>query len=399
MNVTRPARVGTYVLIGIVLYALFVLMTTPLVHAVESGGVGGRPANPDASNARTNSIFVYEIKKGESKQDAVKVFNNSDSKKTIQVYATDATTGSGGSFACKQRVDDKTGVGSWIDIDTQSFTLEPQQSKEIPFELTVPDDTVSGEQDGCIAIEDVSQTPTDTGNGVTISTRSAIRVAVLVPGQITKGIDILSLSVKKEDALKLALSLRNNGNVSLDTDIDISVRNLGIEIAQAGGTFPVLSGVKSDYNFSVDRPFWGGLYQVVAEARYNDSKGAVLGVGEKDATVSKSSLIFIAPTLPALLIELLFIGLLAWFARRLFLHRKERAIWAKNATNYTVKAGDDIQSIAAEHGMKWQVLARMNKLKAPYHLNTGQTLSVINKHQTLNHKPSARRRGPTKQKG
>jgi hypothetical protein len=40
----------------------------------------------------------------------------------------------------------------------------------------------------------------------------------------------------------------------------------------------------------------------------------------------------------------------------------------------------------------------MNKLKAPYHLNPGQTLSVINKHQTDNYKPSAKRRGPTKHK-
>ena len=357
---------------------LLSLSSVPTANAVETGGLGGRPANPSKENSRTSSIFVYRLNQSETKNDAIEIFNNSSTSKDVMVYATDATTGSGGSFACKQRAEDKTNVGSWIKVSDKVTKLAPGESKKIDFSVAVPESAPAGEQNGCIAIEDISQTPTQTGNGVSISTRSAIRVSVTVPGSINKGLDILSLSATQSDKLKIATSLRNNGNVSLDTDLSVSLRSLiGSEISTVGGTFPVLSGVQSDYNFETVRPFWGGYYVLTASAAYNDSKDSVLGIGKKNTQVTTQTSLFIAPSLIAAVIELAAAASVVFGLVVVYRRRQTAKAWRNSASEYTVKPGDDIQSIATSYGISWKLLARQNNLKPPYHLSTGTKLHVL----------------------
>lgn len=49
---------------------------------------------------------------------------------------------------------------------------------------------------------------------------------------------------------------------------------------------------------------------------------------------------------------------------------------APKPTVHTVKAGETLSGIAAQHGKKWPALARANKLKAPYVIYPGQTLKL-----------------------
>src|SRR5688500_3251992 len=90
-----------YLGIGWAVASVLVLMclVSP-VHAVESGGIGGRPARPDPSNPRTESIFVFPVEPGQKTENAVRVYNNSGTEKIIGVYAVDSQVSSGGSFAC-----------------------------------------------------------------------------------------------------------------------------------------------------------------------------------------------------------------------------------------------------------------------------------------------------------
>jgi LysM repeat protein len=45
-------------------------------------------------------------------------------------------------------------------------------------------------------------------------------------------------------------------------------------------------------------------------------------------------------------------------------------------TTYTVKSGDTLSGIAAEHGTTWQELARLNRLSDPRRLRVGQVLEL-----------------------
>lgn len=157
---------------------------TPVVAFAQSSGIGGRPANPNPNNERTKSIFVQQLQPGQSVQDAVEVINGTDQQKTIAVYGVDAVPSSGGAFACAQASDTPTGVGSWMTFSQNSVTLDAHQKATVAFTITVPASASVGEQNGCVVLQEV-KAPTVQG-GIGLSFRTAIRVAILVPGEIVK---------------------------------------------------------------------------------------------------------------------------------------------------------------------------------------------------------------------
>ena len=169
-----------FAIAGLICFIMF--STAAPAAAIEYGGFGGRPANPKPDNPRTQSIFIYELDKGQSTEDAIMVVNNTPSTKTLLVYPTDTSSDADGEFSCKQFLEEKTDVGSWISMETQEVTLAPNTNQVIPFKVTVPDNALPGENNGCIAVQEKKEG--DASAGLHISTRTAIRLIVTVPGRV-----------------------------------------------------------------------------------------------------------------------------------------------------------------------------------------------------------------------
>jgi LysM repeat protein len=341
----------------------------------DSTGIGGTPANPREDNPRSKSIFVYEIEPGGKVEDAVKVINNTDKKKTLLVYAADSKVASGGGFACAQKVETAVSVGTWIKLAKNEVTLDPGTSEEVPFTLSVPSTASAGEQNGCIVIQDSEKSSPQEGSGIALSFRSAIRVAVTIPGDITKDLDFTGpVVVEKEgDTIRLTVGLKNNGSVSLDADTEVSIGGLGYTAQSAGGSFPVLARSERVLNFEVDKPFWGGWYRVSATAAYNSDPTQFVGeTGETKTIKSPGVWVFVGPEPLALGIELLVLAAIAGIVARELLHRKLRA----KAKVYKVSKGESLHAIAKKHGVSWRLIAKINGLRAPYHIEPGQELKV-----------------------
>lgn len=355
------------------------LLFPAAAHAVEQGGLGGKPAHPKAENTRSQSIFVHTLKPGKSATDGVLVINNTGKTKNVLVYAVDSQVSSDGAFACAQAADKPLSVGTWATMAKSELTLLAGEKKTVDFTIKVPDNATPGEHNGCIVIQDTERQPASGSNGIVLSLRSAIRLAVTVPGQIQKGLVFTGLDVQPKDNEKLLFStaLKNNGNVSLDTQVDVKlVSLLGVASAQVGGSFPVLNDNESRFNFEASRPFWGGWYRLAASARYNDNPNVMLGEGGSNAMVSRSSWIFIAPQPIAAAIEgaliAVVIGGLYYFAYRRLHHKKAM----RRAADHIVGKGEDLHGVAERYAMSWKYLARINKLKAPYTIKPGQKLIV-----------------------
>ncbi|TXG76235.1 LysM peptidoglycan-binding domain-containing protein [Candidatus Dojkabacteria bacterium] len=379
-----------------------ILWSVPSALAVESGGVGGRPAYPDPNIPRTDSIFIFKLDPGGKAENGVKLFNNSGETKTIEVYPVDSEASSGGAFACSQKLQERRNVGSWIKLEKDKVTLDAGASEIIPFTLSVPSSAPAGEHNGCIAIEEVNQTPQAVGNGIALSFRSGIRVAVTVSGDITKGLSFTNLvtSPAENSPAKrvITTSLRNSGNVSLDTDIKVRITSLiGTTMRTNGGEFPVLANGQSDFNFEVDELFWGGLYFLKASADYNDSPGGTMDSREKNATsYAKTHLVFVTPKPLALLIEILvLVGVLVGI-RHWWMRRRTHKQWQTRGDVYVVQTGDNLQQIAEHFGLKWRTIARVNKLQAPYQLTPGQELKVLTSQNNQKKDQSKQSKKPTK---
>jgi hypothetical protein len=358
------------------------LLSTSIVSAVEYGGVGGRPANPRSDNPRTQSIFVYTARGGETINDGVRVVNDTDKTRTVAVGAVDSILSSGGAFSCRQEVEQKSDVGSWVKLSSKQVEVPAQNSVIVPFVLTVPKDASPGEHDGCITIQDASMTTTPTGtNGVVLGFRSGIRISLTIPGKIVKHLSLTGVEVNgpTNGNYVISPSLKNDGNVSLDALVKTQLSSLfGNAASSAEGTYPVLPHSTATLNFEVNRPFWGGLYHAKAVAKYNSNVKAELGSTKAtDKTVSLASgYVWVSPSPWAVVIYVVCLALIAaaayYLYRRTHHARHVRTHWR----TYRVAEGDSIKQLADRFGVSWKRLATANKLKAPYDLRTGEIIKV-----------------------
>lgn len=363
------------------LFILLFLASGSIVGAVEYGGLGGLPANPDPNNPRTKSIFVYTIPPGETKQDGVNVINNTNESKIVEVYATDSEISSGGSFACRQKVDPLTAVGSWVKLYQAEVVLPPGSNQVIPFEVAIPKSISVGEHNGCIVIQEKAASTEQSGNGVQLSFRSALRVAITIPGDIVKDVEFTGLTFK-HDAKKYTLkaNLTNKGNVSLDTDVQVYITNLfGRNIYKNGGVYPLLAQkTPAEFNFEFTRPFWGGIYRIAGTAEYNGDIKEPLGSSapKNVRKTAPSQWLFVVPQPKALVVELLVLLLLIvsiWIMlKRVRGRRKTARTWK----TFTVEEGDTLVGLARSWHTNWKTIAKINKLRAPYELKPGSKIKL-----------------------
>ncbi len=410
---------------------------------------GVRPAFPREDNDRTESIFVHTAEAGTTINEGVRVINNSGEEKHLLLYARDSAPSTGGGFACGQISDIATGVGSWIRFDLSTFAIieeAPSEDSEeravetpdvevppvvtvvppvyvdgvtlgsvpgsvdivipagkdllVPFTISVPANAQVGESNGCILIQEIK--PQEAESGVSLSMRSGLRVAMTVPGDIERNLIFSQFRLNKRDGGIFFLpSVKNIGNVSVDTDVLVDVRYFfGKQYEQFGGQFPILRGETYEFNFEMKPTFWGGLYSARAQFSYdkNDSAQVGLNTGGALTTVeSKKLWFFMIPSLPGLAIEvgvLALLILLVLFARRTLGVAKMRKSW----TPITIKKKSSAIDFANERGIPYAVFVRVNGLRAPYFLFNGQTVlaPATAKKQTPAKKPSRKTKKPTR---
>jgi hypothetical protein len=360
----------------------FSLLITP-VQAVDYGGIGGRPAYPDPKNTRTESIFIHNIKAGDKIEDGVKIVNNSAEKKTIIISAVDAVTSSGGSFGCAQKDDGQKEVGTWIVLSKKEVTLDSMANEIVPFTINIPQVVNIGEYNGCITMQEKKDTTSTEGkNGIQLSFRTGLRVALLVPGDIKRELKIAGFDVAKKinGDFSLHPQIKNLGNVSIDTDVDVVTKSfLGNVIARNGGNFPILRDKTSEWNFDLVKPFWGGWYGSQLIVNYDKNIGASVGIESGKALEKLESKIiwfFSFPAIPGLIIEILILLVLIFllFLRRVSNKRKQ---WVRGSwVLHEVKAKDNIKDLAKKHDVSWKLLAQVNKITSPYTLSKGSWIKV-----------------------
>lgn len=379
-----------------ILFGFFFLFFFSFSTLAQAANFGIKPAYPRPDNPRTDSIFVQTIEPGAVATDGVKVINSTNETKNLILYARDSAPSSGGGFACDQLSEKAAGVGAWIHFDishitddtesvhagtlpeTIDITIPSGSEIIIPFSITTPKNVSIGEHNGCILVQETKQNKSDAG--VSLSLRSGIRVAVTVPGEVNRSLEFSDFLIeKKKGSIYLMPSIKNTGNVSIDTQAAVKVSYFfGLTHKTFGGEFPVLRGEIYDFNFELKKPFWGGLYRAQATFDYDTSSGAGIGVttGEKLTRIkSPSKWFFSAPTILGIVTEIIILVFILFIIALKRLQTKKKK-WIKRWNTYTVQKGDSLDSLAKHHKIHWDLLAEVNKIQPPYTIYEGQTLRI-----------------------
>lgn len=363
-------------LLFVALFSISIFSTSAFA---ESGNVGGKPANPDPKNPRTSTIFIKTVEPGGSSTDAVQAINNTENQKTIQIYSVDSVKSSGGAFACAQAADPIKDAGKWVVLNESSVKLEAGQKKIVDFSVNVPKDAGPGEHNACIVIQEKADISVQSGVGLNF--RTAIRVAILVPGDIIKKIVPSGISAEvNSKKVDISAKVKSESNVSLDTNVKVSLSPLLYSDKQTqNNTFPVLRGEEAEWNFEFDRPFWGGFYKASFSASYNADTTLSLGEGGNSnltEVAGPSKTVFVWPQPAALAIELIVLVLLLFILILIPKKIMGRHRIKKKWVDRKIHAGETITEIAEEVGVRWKKLAKVNKIKAPYNLVIGSSIRV-----------------------
>lgn len=350
-----------------------------IAKALEYGGFGGRPSYPRQDNPRTESIFIHTLEPGTNKKEGVTVINNTNDKKTFIIYGADSTPSSGGAFACEQISEKKEDVGLWINLSKKEVTLNPASNEIVPFTINVPKTASVGEHNGCILIMEKKAASKDQA-GVSLSTRVGLRVAITIPGEMVRKLEILGFTIKFQNGIyTLQPRVKNTGNVSIDTDVKVVTSHwFGKSISVKGGQYPVLRGDISEWNFEIKKPFWGGLYRSKLLISYDaDSKATVgLNTDAKMTALGKSAWFFSLPTFLGFILELAFVALVVYFKNKLKQNKKNQEWIKNNWVEYIVEPNESIQSLATKFNIPWKSLAKVNNLKPPYVLTSEDKIKV-----------------------
>lgn len=407
-------RLGSLLVVGVI--TAFGLGAAA-VKAAEYGSIGGRPTQMDPAIPNSASWFVYGLPGGQAKEDAIEVQNNGADAQDLIVYAADSTPSSDGGFALKQQVEPMTGIGAWItfypdalpdkvvlgpggivelcQLLPSSSPEQPKRSEElqrwcegkkivdvrldsltkatVPFVIRIPDLVDVGEHAGAVIIQKkATERQENQGSAINLTTRVGVRVYETVPGDIVRKLAISKFSVTRSVAqpkYTVVLGLRNTGNVSLEhastiqiTDTLFKRRNQTIE-----RTMQALPGQELIINTDWPRPIVG-RFRFSASASYSDGDQIrQLGVAP--------IIIWIIPWREIVIaLAVIMLGLLVWLAWRI---RDRRRYKGYAWSDVTITSGDTIASLAETAGVGWKKIARMNKLKPPYHLTPGQSLKLF----------------------
>lgn len=265
--------------------------------------------------------------------------------------------------------------------------MEAKEKIIIPFIITIPDSADVGEHTGGILIQKVAPETQEgtSGSSIKLTTRVGIRIYETVPGEVVKKITLESFEVsknfrefdfkdwfgdlKKPQEYLVQTKVKNEGNASLEYKDNIHIKDLIFkkrnQDVERG--FQVLKKDIFSSNFSWQTPRFG-WFSVRTESKYQDQNG------QEQIVASPEIKIWIIPWREIAITFILFlIGFAVWIMWKFYQKKKYGGIgWVK----YETIEGDTLVNLAGKCGLDWKVLAKTNKIKAPFVLAASQSILV-----------------------
>jgi len=232
---------------AVLLFVFFIGRTNNFISAAESDEIAIYPAHWDSNEPLTQSWFIYNLNPGDYKIDEVQLVNLSDNRVTIDIYPVDALTTKEGAFALRNREEPKQDVGAWIKLLFSEITLEPRESRALPFSISVPKDVEVGDHTGGLVVEKkiAEESPSDQQFGMKIVTRVGVRMYVRALGEINESLSIEKFFTKLTNQGRwFVLELKNLGNVRLAPEGSIAIKDIfqrnvaSLTIEKSGEVFP-----------------------------------------------------------------------------------------------------------------------------------------------------------------
>jgi len=333
------------------------------------------------------SWFVYEKNKGDTIKDTATIRNLDKKPVKVKIYAVDATSNQSGSFILTFPKEQQKTIGTWTKLNQKELTLNPLETKNIPFEINIPKNATPGQYQGGIIIETSGETPTnkntektDTKNGVVaVSTRIGTRIYLTIKGKIHNDISLKSFKASKNiltGKTQFKFTIQNKGNMTIEPKAHIEIYdsfgNLYETINETLGTSSPQTTIKPTITMK-KHPLMGSFTAKLTMS-YN-AKFTPSNMHESPEIETKEIQFWIMPWEIICSICLLFLLITTFTGIKIY----NKKTYIKNSEQYKFKKHDNIMQIAKDRNINWKQLAKHNKIKAPYIIKEGTTILVPKK--------------------
>lgn len=178
----------------LIILTINILATVSIVFSAPAFAAGLEPFNADKSNP--DSVrFVFNIKAGESVDDAARVTNNTNQPVNVEVLGRDGEITSDGQLTVTSNSLDNQKSGKWIQLDQTKYTVAASSNIKVPFKVTVPSNTPSGEYYAGLSVIELGDTNDTTSGNVTVKTRLAVKVFITVQGDLNAKTNVKTLNI------------------------------------------------------------------------------------------------------------------------------------------------------------------------------------------------------------
>lgn len=347
--------------------------------------------NPDPYTGN-QSWFVHENEAGETIEDIATVKNFGHETAIVNVYAVDAATSKSGTFILKLRDQEQENIGIWTEVQEQKLTIPPGERIDVPFMIQIPDDVNPGQYFGGIVVESTSNQNQHSnadcgenqicGTSVAVQTRVGARIYLTVPGDMKEEIAWTQFQQMKglTGRTYFKFKIENNGSISYEPRAHIKIYDVIGNVydefdAPLGISLPSTT-IEPTIAWSKKTPFIG---KFTAEATVDFPRRFYTKAPQlHGAAIEPMSFTFwVLPWGMITIVILLVLGAGGSYS----VHNLRIRRIASNSEKYHVNINESIISIAKRRGIKWKLLAKINKLKPPYVIKKGDIILVPKKNE------------------
>ncbi|MBD3270700.1 DUF916 domain-containing protein, partial [Candidatus Peregrinibacteria bacterium] len=336
--------------------------------------------NPDPYT-ENRSWYQFEEPAGGIATDTIVLNNTSDKEVEVKLYAADATNNDAGSFIIKSAQEEQYGIGKWTKIEQNQINLEPNESKEIDFLISIPDEIAPGQYFGGIIKEELNgectKNPADCKQQIHVKTRTGNRIYLTIPGEVIEDVKVTDFDhqISDKNQVRFKFKIENHGNMAYVPNVNITIYDLNGNIIETINKEIGKSLPDSSINPTVDWNHQGrfGSFNAKIKVYFEEINQGRMGNLKGSAKFEEFSLnIILLPWIwinSTLLIFAILIGYL--FYQRIKIHRL-----SLNSDFYTVEENETLEEIAEKNKIAWKILAKINHIKAPYSVKKGEKIKI-----------------------
>lgn len=166
------------------------------------------------SDGNEGDRFRVEVQPGESVSLALVLENQMANSLSLRSYVANVYPGPNGGMQLEPEGRDRVPPTTWVDLDARTDEIQPDQVQDVPFTVTVPEETPSGEYVSAIAVETVDSFEIEGSTTFRQRLRKVVPLYIIVPGPLSSDLQVTGdpyLDVRSRGPV-VVIPVENKGN-------------------------------------------------------------------------------------------------------------------------------------------------------------------------------------------